>query len=651
MGKNARVNVLTAGLAATAATLWLAFLRHAGPVLRGGHIPWIALVGAFAFAEIFVVHVHVRRNTESFSLSELALVLGLFFAAPHAVLTAQLVGAGAALTLHRKSPAIKVAFNLAQFSLTTAIAELIIRLAPASHAPLSAPQTGIAYLATLCAALAGVAAVIAAISLAEQMPSRRVISRLVSSGVIVAAANTSIALAGVALIRTQHWLVSLLVVPAITLYAAYRAYTHEHSHHESLRMLYEATRGLHESTEMDDAIGRILEQACQTFRAESAEVILFADDAQPPLRWSVRSDHGTIAAVPIALDPAQGVWARVAAEADIVVLPKPISSERLRAYYASQGIRDLMAAPIRTQDQVTGILTIGNRVGDVSTFGEADVAMFHTYANHVSVSIQNTRLVRQLRDALAHQTQLNRMKDEFVSTVSHELRTPLTAVQGLVKTLLRMNGGDDPEQRKDFLSRIDRQSDNLRDLIEDLLLTSRIDAGTVGVSPTPVDLRGLLDDVIGVTAPGSSQHPVDVQCDGIPSHVLTDESTLRRILTNLVGNAVRHTPAGTPIYVHAQYGPKGISITVADDGPGIPESAREHIFERFYQADQSTTRRANGVGLGLYIAHSLAVALGGELELEPTSGGATFRLSLPAPSTMHTLPSPPGDLPASASLN
>ena len=138
-----------------------------------------------------------------------------------------------------------------------------------------------------------------------------------------------------------------------------------------------------------------------------------------------------------------------------------------------------MVAPLFGEDEVVGTMIVGNRLGDVSTFDAEDLKLFETLANHASVSLENARLVGRLEESLAHLTEMNRLKDDFVASVSHELRTPLTSILGYVKTLLRPDVDFKESEEHQFLQTIERQGERLRVLIEDLLEVSRLESKEV----------------------------------------------------------------------------------------------------------------------------------------------------------------------------
>ncbi len=240
------------------------------------------------------------------------------------------------------------------------------------------------------------------------------------------------------------------------------------------------------------------------------------------------------------------------------------------------------------------------------------------------VSADNARLVDRLRASLEGLRESNRLKDDFVAAVSHELRSPLTSIQGSLSTLLRRDGHLDAAVARSLLELADRQSRRLRRLIEDLLVVSMLESGSDRPRLGDVHLSVLVGHVLEDLGP-DSRHAVVTDVPAGLGPVRSDADRLHQILANLVGNARKYAPAGTTITVRVRPGPASTDVLVADQGPGIPPEAHERIFERFYQVDQSRTRLAGGLGLGLYLCRRLAASIGAEVALERSGpGGSVF---------------------------
>jgi two-component system OmpR family sensor kinase len=243
-------------------------------------------------------------------------------------------------------------------------------------------------------------------------------------------------------------------------------------------------------------------------------------------------------------------------------------------------------------------------------------------------------MLAQIESAVAARARSEERLRRFVADASHELRTPLAGISGFAQ-LYRMGGADVAAT----MDRIERESVRLTDLVDDLLLLAQVDEQGLQLRRAPMDLRTLAADAlhdlraldparaVTLTGPGSTADPQ-------PAPVEADEARLRQVVSNLVGNAVAHTPAGSAVRIGVGTSDGRSVLELADTGPGLPPEAAGRVFDRFYRADTSRTRdQGGGAGLGLAIAWSLVTAHGGELTVDTRTGeGATFRLSLPSSS-------------------
>ncbi|MGH2727037.1 MAG: sensor histidine kinase, partial [Actinomycetota bacterium] len=556
-----------------------------------------------------------------------------FFVAPHHLVLAQCVGAAFALAVVRRQAIVKLTYNLAHFSLEAIVASMIFRVVLGSSPALGWRGWTAAFAATITAMVLGVVMVVLAISLTEGM-RRDMFPRVFFIGAAVSGTNTSLALVGVSIVNTNAAAAWLLAIPAATLFFAYRSYTSQRQRTASLEFLYESTRSLQRSLKVEETMHTLLVQARDMLRADVARVTLFPNADGEARRTTLGPGDRFDPIRTLRLNPTEGVWARVAAEGQGVVVPRPITNERLERYFAADGIRDAIVTPLRGEGgMVVGTLLVGNRLDEVSTFDEGDLKLLEMLANHASVAVHNAQLVTRLEESLAHMTELNRLKDDFVATVSHELRTPLTSIQGFVKTLLRDDVRFDPVDQRSYLEIVERQGERLGRLIEDLLVVARIDDEPLETTESSVRLADSARQVVNDLRAAAPDRRITVVFDEAVPDVRTDGEKARRILSNLLENAVKYSAPDSPITVSGRIEAAGVIVSVEDRGIGIPTESAERIFDRFYQVDQSATRVAGGTGLGLYICRGLAEALGGRLWLERSDldgGGSVFSLWLPA---------------------
>ena len=224
--------------------------------------------------------------------------------------------------------------------------------------------------------------------------------------------------------------------------------------------------------------------------------------------------------------------------------------------------------------------------------------------------------------------ELNRMKGEFVAVVSHELRTPVTALIGYAKTLKQQEFADDPVMRQEFLERMERQGDRLLRLVENLLTASNLENNQLPVSVGRVLFEDLVREVIEGLSNEASRVQVDVP-DDLPV-LYQDRQLLSRVLQNLVDNALKYSPDGSPCELVASSDGETLVFWVRDYGIGISAEELSRIFDRFYQVDSSSTRTFRGAGLGLSLVQDLLDHLGGTIEVDSNPGeGSRFTVTLP----------------------
>ncbi|MBB6674183.1 sensor histidine kinase [Cohnella nanjingensis] len=244
--------------------------------------------------------------------------------------------------------------------------------------------------------------------------------------------------------------------------------------------------------------------------------------------------------------------------------------------------------------------------------------------------------VAVLRD-VTEEFRVDKMRKDFVANVSHEIRTPLSMVQGYSEALLDDIAAS-PEERKALVQVIHDESLRMGRLVKDLLDLARMEAGYMEMSLQEVDVNALLSRVYRKFSAMAKDREIALTLTGDETRLTlasADVDRLEQVLTNLLDNAFRHTPAGAAIRIGANRlpGPKGevLEIAIADEGQGIPADDLPYIFERFYKADKARKRNSNvGTGLGLAIVRNLVEAHGGTISAASTLGeGTTFTLRLP----------------------
>ncbi len=234
---------------------------------------------------------------------------------------------------------------------------------------------------------------------------------------------------------------------------------------------------------------------------------------------------------------------------------------------------------------------------------------------------------------ITKQKKLEAVRKDFVANVSHELRTPLSVIKGYVETLVDGHHDIPIDDRERFLKTIQRHTERLNSLLEDLLVLSRLESINPGLHRESVNVNALLVDIIDDYhgRPAAKEHTLDLDVDVAVGTALIDPLKITQVVENLLDNALKYTPKGSRIQLSARLQGKGETlVTLQDNGPGIPAEDLPHLFERFYRVDKGRSREKGGTGLGLSIVKHIVQLHGGRVWVESTQGqGTTFFLTLP----------------------
>jgi two-component system OmpR family sensor kinase len=264
--------------------------------------------------------------------------------------------------------------------------------------------------------------------------------------------------------------------------------------------------------------------------------------------------------------------------------------------------------------------------------GNTEVGRLAEALDVMLASIETAYLARADGEARALGSE-ERMR-RFIADASHELRTPLTSVRGMAEYGLQQGGAASREELLRLMSLIAREADRMGRLVADLLLLARFDAGRP-LDRRPVDLASLAAEAVTRARIVDPGRPITLEA-AEPVIVDADSERLRQVIDNLIGNALQHTPPGSPVTVTVASGPGRAELTITDHGPGMTAEQASRVFERFYRTDGARTRASGGAGLGLAIAASLAAAHDGQITVDTAPGhGAAFHLRLPQTQTIQ----------------
>jgi PAS domain S-box-containing protein len=314
-------------------------------------------------------------------------------------------------------------------------------------------------------------------------------------------------------------------------------------------------------------------------------------------------------------------------------------------------LKSIMIVPLTARNRTLGAITLAtaesNRVYDTS-----DLALGEDVAHRIALAVDNARLYREAQDAVTAREDVlrirdellrrehvareeaetaNRSKDEFLATVSHELRTPLNAILGWAH-MLRASTLDETTQRR-ALETIERNAKSQAQLIEDILDVSRIVTGKLRLDVRPVDLDGVIEAAIDAMRPAAEAKGIRIETilDPRAGPISGDPNRLQQVIWNLISNAVKFTDKGGRVQVQLTRVSSHVEIVVSDTGQGIDAEFMPYVFDRFRQADATSTRRHGGLGLGLAIVRHLVEMHGGSVNAssDGESKGATFTVKLP----------------------
>jgi signal transduction histidine kinase len=299
----------------------------------------------------------------------------------------------------------------------------------------------------------------------------------------------------------------------------------------------------------------------------------------------------------------------------------------LPALIKELGPRSLMIAPIIRGRAILGLLAVADRIGD-APFTDDDLELLRALAGQATIAVENLRLNEELHSANEQLQEFDRLKNQFVGIVAHDFRKPLMAIRGFAELVL-----EDPdlsaETRREFMRTVISESEQLAALANDTLLITQIETGQFRYSFREIDLGPFLLDAVPL---GLADHSILVNVPAGFPRIWADPDRLRQVITNLVSNAVKYSPAGSTVGVRARpYDERQIAIEVEDNGIGIPPEQTGKLFQKFSRVRTEAHMKVSGTGLGLYICRLIVEGHGGHIwvQTEPRGGSTTFGFTLP----------------------
>jgi two-component system sensor histidine kinase KdpD len=393
---------------------------------------------------------------------------------------------------------------------------------------------------------------------------------------------------------------------------------------EDVARLYELSQAIIGAQRPDEVLPKITDKVAEVFGASVCWILL--PDSQQPLAVKAHAPEG--ARQPTRTELGMAQWAfEHSSEVGQGNLTPPQSvgaNPRARPQPASNVTAFV---PLRAANRTIGVLAVADKKNG-RPFTAAERTILATFADQAAVALERFRLLREA-DRADMLDRADRLKSALISAVSHDLRTPLASIMASVTSLLEPDIRWDTDTQQDFLQGIYDEARRLNVLVGNLLDMSRIEGGALRPEKDWYSIAEVIEAVVQRLEQNVAGHPVNIQIQSDLPLTLLDFSEIDQVLTNLLENAVRYTPPGTPIYVDARRMDDNILVKVADAGPGVPSEHLLYLFDKFYQVNSQ--QRGMAAGLGLAISKGFIEAHGGNIWAKNRSGGGfeiTFTLPI-----------------------
>jgi signal transduction histidine kinase len=405
---------------------------------------------------------------------------------------------------------------------------------------------------------------------------------------------------------------------------------------KDLSMLFDISMELLESLEKKILFQKIVDQAANLAATDTSAIYLVKDDllyleATSPRLPDEFPDEFRKARLKNHPHIRKVIEKRTVLSLKDVTKVKLTSEEKL--IVETRNLASLVYIPLFVQNRVEGVIILGT-IERKRNFQKHEIDLFTSFSNITSLALENAYLFKNLIDTKEKAEESNRLKTAFLHNISHEIRTPLNAIIGFSGLLI--NDNISGNHRKEYAEIIIQSNNQLLSIIDDIISIAHIESGQIAISESPVALIPLLKNLHTLYTAKAKKKHLELIVEAPENQnliILTDESKLISILTNLLDNAVKFTETGMVKLICKKHRSR-VDFIVADSGIGISESEKNKVFERFYQADYGSGKIFGGMGLGLAICVAYAEALGGKISLESTLGkGSVFTLSLPYNST------------------
>lgn len=395
-----------------------------------------------------------------------------------------------------------------------------------------------------------------------------------------------------------------------------------------LAVLNDLFQQLTASLDLERVLHTIVQAACRLLESDVAVIALLEEDRRhvyvaaaegmnasrlPEMCWAVDEEP---ARTIIERDKPYNLQ-------EVGTLPTP-----LRRIAEQEGIAAGITVPLALDNVRIGFLSVAHRT--FRTYTEEDLTLLKPLGQQAALALRNARLYEMEKRQVEQLKTLERLQENLVSAVAHELRTPLTSIKTSVALWQETQDRGAPAVQKELLQTVAHNVSRLESMVSDLLQVTQLESGHLALTLQPTDLRAIVKRLIQSLHPlfDDKGQTIEFHAPETMERVVVDRRRLEQVLVNLLSNAHKYAPRGARVGIDIVDKTGEVEFSVSDNGPGIPQSEQEHVFDKFYVG--ADAKNQAGVGLGLYITHRLVELFGGRIWVESEPGrGSTFRFTLP----------------------